>query len=118
MMRLAQQFVWNAYSTKEQVCDHLPKFIEAYIIPVTQTSSITEYREIIRKSKRLNELLFDNHDGLLKIYNDAKCGGIFNQDNAFRFFMYYTSQPPCFYISEDRVYEANVHKPDGLVLNS
>jgi len=41
-------------------------------MPLVRNSKIVEYRDLIRKSTRLNELLFDNRKGLAEIYEHAK----------------------------------------------
>ena len=42
------------------IASNLGEFFENFINPVAVMSPITEHRKIIRASKKLNELLFDN----------------------------------------------------------
>ena len=41
-------------------------------MPLLQKNEIIEHRKIIRKSKRLNQLLYDNNKGLIEIFEQAK----------------------------------------------
>lgn len=74
LTRLAKTMVYHLYSvsTKDPISVHLPEFFATYIDPIVEPSTLYPYREIIRKSKRLNELLFDNNKGLVMIYEQIK----------------------------------------------
>lgn len=69
LVRLAKTMVYQNYSTKDPVSQHLPEFFELYVMPVVKDCTCHSHRQQIRKSKRLNELLFDNHQGLLRIFD-------------------------------------------------
>ena len=47
-------------------------YLQDCIKPVAMNSQVTSIRQIIRKSKQLNQLLHDNRESLMKIYNDYK----------------------------------------------
>lgn len=57
------------HSSKVKTSDYLTEFFENYIDPVINKSPIIEHRKIIRKSAKLNELLYDNHKGLLAYFD-------------------------------------------------
>ena len=57
------------YSTKEKVSDHLDEFFQTFIDPILNNSPILKHREIIRKSAKLNELLFDNNKALVLLFD-------------------------------------------------
>ena len=46
------------------ISSNLGEFFENFINPISTMSPITEFRRIIRASKKLNELLFDNYKHL------------------------------------------------------
>ena len=46
------------------ISNNLGEFFENFINPISNMSPITEHRRIIRASKKLNELLFDNYKHL------------------------------------------------------
>lgn len=73
LMRLARQFttVLNKNS-KAPVSDSMKDFFSAYVTPIVNNSRLMELRKTIRESARLNELLYDNHQGLKLLYQDAK----------------------------------------------
>lgn len=72
LMRCAQQWVRQEYGYKEMVHPHLAEFFDAYVAPAAEHSRLEEQRLIIRKSKRLNELLYDNHQGLTEVFEHCK----------------------------------------------
>ena len=57
------------YSVKEKVSDHLGEFFETFIDPIINNSPILKHREIIRKSEKLNELLYDNNKALVLLFD-------------------------------------------------
>ena len=60
------------YSAKEKISTYLNEFLNLYVKPYIIQSKINEHRRIIRISKKLNELLFDNIKLLEEMYNQAK----------------------------------------------
>ena len=68
-MRTAVQWIGQQHGKKEMISTHLDRFLNIFIDPVMQLSIIEEQRVSIRKSKRLNELLFDNNAGLKFIFD-------------------------------------------------
>ena len=74
ILRMAQSFIYANYSTKEKISDRLVEFLNFYVNPVKENSKILEHRRIIRASKKLNQLLFENLKGLEIIFNEAKGG--------------------------------------------
>ena len=59
-------------SARESISKHLSYFLRVFIGTIAETSNYTNLRRIIRKSSKLNELLFDNNQGLSIIFDDAK----------------------------------------------
>ena len=53
---------------KASVADHLAEFWDIFVLPLLQKNEIIEHRKIIRKSKRLNQLLYDNNKGMIEIF--------------------------------------------------
>ena len=51
---------------------YIEDFIKNFIYPNYKNSKILKIRKVIRDSKPLNQLLFDNRDGLRKLFKDAK----------------------------------------------
>lgn len=72
LMRSAQQWVRQEYGYREMIYNHMNEFLQAYVEPASEFSKIEEQRIVIRKSKRLNELLFDNNKGLLEVFEHFK----------------------------------------------
>lgn len=72
ILRFAKTIVTESISARESISKHLSYFLRLYVGSVAETSNYTNYRRIIRKSSKLNELLFDNNHGLSIIFDDAK----------------------------------------------
>ena len=51
---------------------HIDFFLRCYVRSFTQFSLLTKERSLIRGSALLNELLFDNSEGLMEIYEEIK----------------------------------------------
>lgn len=60
LLRLAKAWTTMQYTSRTKVSLHMDEFIDLYIKPVINHSGILPMRSLIRKSVRLNELLFDN----------------------------------------------------------
>ena len=60
------------YTSKVKISDHLTEFFQFYIDPIINKSPILEHRKIIRKSAKLNELLYDNNNALVKLFDDTR----------------------------------------------
>lgn len=60
------------YSAKEKVSDHLEEFMAHYLDPIVNKSPILKHRAIIRKSEKLNELLYDNNKSLVLLFDQTK----------------------------------------------
>ena len=60
------------YSTKEKVSDHLDEFFQTFIDPILNNSPILKHREIIHKSAKLNELLYDNNKALVLLFDQTR----------------------------------------------
>ncbi len=60
------------YSTKEKVSDRLGEFIQSFLDPILNQSPILKHRAIIRKSAKLNELLFDNNKALVLLFDQTR----------------------------------------------
>lgn len=71
-MRIAQQFTIMKFNVKEKVSDHLGEFFQTFIDPIVNKSPILKHREIIRKSVKLNELLFDNNKALVLLFDQTR----------------------------------------------
>lgn len=61
--------VAHAMKPKKHVSDHLEGFLKTYLEPTLEESDILPQRKIIRESKRLNQLLYDNTKSLTYIFN-------------------------------------------------
>ena len=61
---MAKTYVTDNISARENVSKHLSVFLRSYIGEIAEGSSYHNYRRTIRKSSKLNELLFDNNQGL------------------------------------------------------
>lgn len=72
LLRTSQQFVSNNHGGKEPASNHLEFFMDQFVIKATIRSNIERHRRIIRHSRSLNELLYENHEGLSEIFEDAK----------------------------------------------
>ena len=57
---------------KDGIAAHFSHFIHIYVDPIVLNSKITSVRKIIRSSKKLNNLLYHNSDGLHEAYNQSK----------------------------------------------
>ena len=55
---------------KCMVSDYLEDFLDIYVKQQYDSSPILPIRKEIRSSKKLNQLLFDNKEGLTMIYNE------------------------------------------------
>lgn len=55
-----------------RLSDHLEDFLFIYIQGQYERSQILPIRKEIRASKKLNQLLHDNKEGLLQLYNEHK----------------------------------------------
>jgi hypothetical protein len=89
LLRLAKTSVTDSISSRENLNKHLSFFFRTYVGDIAETSNCLLHRRIIRNSKKLNELLFDNNHGLSIIYDDAKKmqgKGIFDMKIAKKFF--------------------------------
>ena len=60
------------YSAKEKVSDHLDEFFEIFIDPILNKSPVLKHRDIIRKSEKLNELLYDNNKALVLLFDQTR----------------------------------------------
>jgi hypothetical protein len=60
------------YSVKDKVSDHLGEFFQTFIDPILNNSPILKHREIIRKSVKLNELLYDNNKALVLLFDQTR----------------------------------------------
>ena len=60
------------HSSKERTSDHLDEFFTSYIDPLVKKSTIVDHRKIIRRSVKLNELLYDNNKALVKLFDDTR----------------------------------------------
>ena len=60
------------HTSKVKISDYLNEFFQFYIDPIVNKSPILEHRKIIRKSAKLNELLYDNNKGLVKYFDYAR----------------------------------------------
>ena len=60
------------YSAKEKVSDHLDEFFEIFIDPILNKSPILKHRDVIRKSEKLNELLYDNNKALVLLFDQTR----------------------------------------------
>ena len=60
------------YSAKEKVSDRFGEFIQSYLDPILKQSPILKHRAIIRKSSKLNELLFDNNNSLVLLFDQTR----------------------------------------------
>lgn len=65
---MGTMWVSNIYSNKEPVAQHLHDFIRIFIKPFYDNSIILEQRKAIREDRHLNQLLFDNLNGLHEIF--------------------------------------------------
>ena len=72
LLRLAKTIVTDSISARENVSKHLSYFLRVYVGDLAETSNCLNHRRIIRKSSKLNELLFDNNHGLSIIFDDGK----------------------------------------------
>jgi hypothetical protein len=72
LLRLAKTMVTDSISARESVSKHLSYFLRVFVGVIAETSNCPNHRRIIRKSFKLNELLFDNNHGLSIIFDDAK----------------------------------------------
>ena len=59
-------------SVKDPISETLPYFFHVYIDPLIQDSEILKTRKLIRASKRLNDLLYHNREGLKEIFELSK----------------------------------------------
>lgn len=55
---------------KQTVSERLQDFMDYYLMPIFNASKILATRSQIRESRQLNQLLFDNKDGLSEIFKD------------------------------------------------
>jgi hypothetical protein len=90
ILRLAQNWVKQQYSSKERVADHIPEFIDLFLMPTYNTSPIVLDRKIINQSKKLNQLLFDNMSSLERMFSDLKNNS--DQDGSVKFFTFDVAQ--------------------------
>jgi hypothetical protein len=60
------------YGIKANTHEHLITFMNLYIRPVYERSTIIKTRLDMRKGKRVNELLFDNMRILQELFNEHK----------------------------------------------
>jgi hypothetical protein len=60
------------HSSKEKTSDHLDEFFASFIDPLVSKSTIIDHRKIIRRSAKLNELLYDNNKALVKLFDDSR----------------------------------------------
>ena len=60
------------YGIKANTHEHINHFMNLYIRPVYDRSTIIKTRLEMRKGKRLNELLFDNMRILQELFNEHK----------------------------------------------
>ena len=72
LMRLAQQFIIMKHSSKAKISDHLDEFFASFIDPLVTKSTIIDHRKAIRRSLKLNELLYDNNKALVKLFDDSR----------------------------------------------
>ena len=84
ILRLAKAWTTNMYGIKANINylksnyllwdthEHLNHFMNLYIRPVYDRSTIIKTRLEMRKGKRLNELLFDNMRILQELFNEHK----------------------------------------------
>ena len=62
------------------------EFLKIYIDPFYEKSRIVPIRQIIRGSKKLNQLLFDNRTAIKEYYDELKNGDNFDYESAQKFF--------------------------------
>lgn len=60
------------HSTKVKIADHLDEFFFSFIDPLIAKSTIHPHRVIIRRSVKLNELLYDNNEALVKLFDESR----------------------------------------------
>lgn len=75
IMRLCKAWIVERYGVKKKCREHLVDFIQMYVKPVVDRSTILQIRNSIRNNARLNELLFDNQTALKELYDGAKIRG-------------------------------------------
>ena len=87
ILRMAKSWVQQKYSAREPVSKHLERYFDLYIRPLCDVSNLVLHRDQIRKSEKLNELLFDNQKCLEILYNEIKPskGGL-SMEGASKFF--------------------------------
>ena len=79
------------YTSKVKTSDYLSEFFQFYIDPVINKSPLLDHRKIIRRSAKLNELLYDNHKGLVAYFDYGRKefgeNGMFTKDSAIQLVM-------------------------------
>ena len=60
IMRIARAWTTQNHYSRTFCSEHLNRFFEIYIDPISNNSQILKIRKIIHSSARLNELIFDN----------------------------------------------------------
>ena len=75
ILRMAQSYIYKKYGTIRVSAEHLQEVIDIYIKPIHAASSMLEKRALIRESKHLNKLLYDNLHALKHMFKVAKLGG-------------------------------------------
>lgn len=68
IVRLGHKFVVAKYGVKEQIHERLDEFFQHWVLPISSLSTDVHIREEIRQSAKLNELLFDNHEGIRSVF--------------------------------------------------
>lgn len=66
-------------SSKDPISESFNFFFHVYIDPVIEKSKMIKVRKIIRGSKKLNDLLYHNREGLKQIFEVSKK---FEKDNT------------------------------------
>lgn len=73
ILRMAKAFTTQVYQegySRVPTSQHLQEFIDLYLKPVIGQSAYTVQRKQIRGSSKLNELLYDNLEGLGAIFDE------------------------------------------------
>ena len=95
------------YTSKVKISDHLTEFFQFYIDPIIHKSPILEHRKIIRKSAKLNELLYDNNKGIVAYfdYGRKEFGEnlMFTKDSAIKLIMDLVDQDNKQFIASEKI---------------
>ena len=84
---MTQSYVQKKYGHGTKYSEGIQEFIGLYLQPFVETSRMLEQRRLIRESKYLNKLLYDNLHALKYIFKRAKRSSIFTMDCAKKMLM-------------------------------